>query len=74
MVIKFIQQLILFDPNTTYEYKFLIGTSWDAPSIAEASNRSVDVGAANTVVDPVFFDNDNGQLTEIAISFQLIWN
>ncbi|MDA3859765.1 MAG: T9SS type A sorting domain-containing protein [Melioribacteraceae bacterium] len=57
------------DRNTAYEYKFLIGTNWDA---AEANNRSVYVGPSNLDVAPALFDNDADlPRTEIAISFQV---
>jgi hypothetical protein len=45
-------------PNTTYEYKFAIGLTWhdkDEPG----SNRTVKIGAADTVLPVLFFRNEH---------------
>jgi len=55
------------DPNTTYGYKYLIGTDWGND---ESVDRSVDVGSSDLTLEPVFYNNDEGgELTEIALTF-----
>jgi len=45
-------------PNTTYEYKFLIGTDWGNDEFQGQPNRSVTVAANDTALKPVYFDDD----------------
>jgi hypothetical protein len=42
-------------PNTSYEYKFLVGTTWGSD---EANNRSVSVAANDTAIWPVYFNDE----------------
>jgi hypothetical protein len=43
------------DPNTSYEYKFLVGTAWGSD---ETNNRSVSVAANDTAIWPVYFNDE----------------
>ncbi len=42
--------------NSTQDYKFVIGTSWGND---EANNRRVELGANDTIIAVVYFDNDS---------------
>jgi hypothetical protein len=43
-------------PNTSYEYKYLIGTGWGKDEFQGKPNRSVTVADADMTLDPVFFN------------------
>lgn len=43
------------DPNTSYGYKFLIGTAWGGD---ETNDRSVSVAANDTAIWPVYFNDE----------------
>ena len=40
--------------NATHSYKFIMGTTWE-----DDPNRSADIGATDTTLAPVFFNNDD---------------
>lgn len=44
--------------NVTYEYKYKIGRDASDNGYESISNRVLNLAAADTVLDPVFFDND----------------
>jgi len=60
------------DPNNTYEYKFLIGTNWGQD---ESHNRSVTVGANDTTLAPVYFNDDatmpTGQVASVTFEVDM---
>ena len=47
---------IAMAPDSTYGYKFNIGTGWDGKDESQG-NRSLDVGASDTTLSPSFFNN-----------------
>lgn len=46
------------DNNSSYEYKYLIGSAWGRDELQGQPNRSLTVVEIDTVLFPVYFDND----------------
>ena len=50
--------LLQVDTNATYEYKYLLGSAWGNDELQGQPNRSLTIGYADTILFPVYFDND----------------
>lgn len=51
-------KLIQVKKNTDYDYKYLLGSAWGRDELQGQDNRKLSIGEKDTVLMPVYFDND----------------
>jgi len=66
---------IAMDPNATYGYKFNIGLGWDGKDEFQGmDNRSLVLGASDTTLNPVFYNNYtpySGSMAEVTFNVDM---